>query len=58
MDIHVQVYAVKSKQDSDGNVGVQFNEVGTRSRIVVHMSKATAIALMKDLDKLLEEKSE
>ena len=53
MDIHLNVWGVKTKIDGTENVSVQFKEIETTNRLIGHMSKATAKLLHEELGKLL-----
>lgn len=53
MDIHLNVWGVKTKIDGTENVSVQFREVDSKDKIIGHLSKATAKVLYDDLGKLL-----
>ena len=53
MDIHLNVWGVKTKIDGTENISVQLREVDSKDKIVGHMSRATAKVLHDDLSKLL-----
>ena len=52
MDIHLNVWGQKTRLNGE-NVGIQFREIDSKDKIIVHLSMATAQALYDDLGKLL-----
>lgn len=52
MDIHLNVWGQKSRLNGE-NIGIQFREIDSKDKIIVHMSRATAQALHDDLGRLL-----
>lgn len=53
MDIHLNVWQVKMKPQGL-NVSVQFREIDSKDKMILHLSKATAQVLVKDLSDLLK----
>jgi hypothetical protein len=53
MDIHLNVWGVKTKLDGNENVSLQLREIDSKDKIIGHLSRATALVLLDDLKKLL-----
>lgn len=55
MDIHLNVWGVKTRIDGTENIAVQLREVDSKDKVIGHMSRATAQVLLKDLGELLKD---
>ena len=53
MDLHLNAWGVKTRLDGTENVAIQIREIDSKDKVIAHMSKATALALLEDLKKLL-----